>query len=164
MDPLGDQVGDAHSRAMIRIAYTACIWMVLQHRQNSQCGHPCCSHLTSLAISIDDTHDHESDPWDPWDEDVAALVQAVPQLRTLYLWNCALSATDAGGISATQGDARFAQVWSLEHVIVFLHDIMTVHSIWSGRVAHEDPNSRCDAGMAAMQGSASYHNSRGCRP
>jgi hypothetical protein len=54
--------------------------------------------LTSLEISIDETND---DGGDQRDEDVAALVKAVPQLRELTLEDYALSATNAGRIWPT---------------------------------------------------------------
>ena len=54
--------------------------------------------MTSLEISIDETNDDGSDQRD---EDVVALVQAVPQLRELILEDYALSATNAGRIWAT---------------------------------------------------------------
>jgi hypothetical protein len=51
------------------------------------------SNLTALDVYIDEARPDYSCEWD---HDVAALVQALPQLRLLYLLNYALPATDAG--------------------------------------------------------------------
>lgn len=68
-----------------------------------------CSHLTAFGLRGNDTESCE------YDEDVAALVDALPQLRALELCHFAISATDAGIAVRHRCLARWCNIIPLRH-------------------------------------------------